>query len=143
MGIALLALVGVFLSAYLTLHRFGVVGSLVCGTTGGCDTVQNSEFATFAGVPVPLIGLGGYLLLLGVALAGLRPELTGDRRITLALLALSGIAFAFTAYLTYLEAFVIHAWCRWCIGSAVIVTLAFLLAVTEALRGGVGGGRWG
>ena len=76
MTIALLSLVGVFISTYLLLHKLGVVGTLVCGT-GSCDTVQASPWAVFLGVPVPAWGVAGYGLLLGVSPAGLRPGLWG------------------------------------------------------------------
>ena len=47
---------------------------------------------------------------------------------------LATIAFAFSAYLTVLEAVVIHAWCRWCLVSAAIATLIFLCSLPEAAR---------
>ncbi len=131
MAIALLALVGIFIAGYLLLHRLGLVGRLVCGAGGSCETVQASKYATFAGVPVPAIGLAGYVVLLLLALVGLRPDLTADRRITLALLALSFVALAFTVYLNALEAYVIHAWCTWCIASAVVVALTFVCALAD------------
>lgn len=131
MGIAVLSLLGVFLSGYLLLHRLGIVGTLACGASGGCETVQSSTYATFLGMPVPAIGVGGYLLMLATALVGAQPGLAGDRRIGLAVLALATTAFAFTAYLNYVEAFVLHAWCRYCLVSAALVVLIFLLSLTE------------
>lgn len=131
MGIAVLSLLGVFLAGYLLLHRLGVIGTLACGASGGCETVQSSAYATFAGMPVPAIGVGGYLLLLITALAGAQPALAADRRVGLALLGLATGALAFTAYLNYVEAFVLHAWCRFCLGSAALVVLIFLLSLTE------------
>ncbi len=131
MAVALLSLVGIFIAGYLLLHRLGLVGRLVCGPTGSCETVQASKYATFAGVPVPAIGVAGYIVLLALSLLGLRPGLTEDRRITLALVALSLVALAFTGYLNALEAYVIHAWCRWCIASAVVVALTFGCALAD------------
>ena len=133
MGIAALSLVGVFVSLYLTLHRLGLIGSLACGIDGGCSTVQSSSYATFAGVPVPFLGLGGYLALFLLALKG-ASGVDDERRMAIALLALSAVAFAFSLYLTALEAFVIHAWCRWCVVSAVIATLIFICSLPEAAR---------
>ena len=131
MAAAVLSLVGVFIAGYLLLHRFGLIGNLLCGAQGSCETVQASPYATFVGVPVPAIGLAGYAVILLVALAGLRPGLTEDRGITLSLIALSVVALAFTGYLNALEAYVIHAWCRWCIASAVVVALIFLAALAD------------
>jgi uncharacterized membrane protein len=132
MIIAVLSLVGVLISVYLTLHKFGMIGSLVCGT-GSCETVQSSKWAVFMGVPVPLVGLVGYLVLLVIALLGLQPERRGGA-IPWLLFLLADIAFTFTLYLTYLEAFVIHAWCRWCLVSAALVTLIWLAALFEIPR---------
>ncbi len=130
MAVALLSLVGVFIAGYLMLHRLGFIGSLLCGKSGACEVVQSS-YATFAGVPVPAVGLGGYLVLFVLALVGLRPELSEDRRITLALLALTLVALALTGYLNALEAFVIHAWCRWCVASTIVVALIFICALAD------------
>ncbi len=131
MAIAMLSLVGVFISGYLMLHRLGLIGSLLCGKSGACETVQSSSYATFAGVPVPAIGLAGYIALLVVSLVGLGPRLSEDRRITVTLLALMLPALAFTAYLSALEAFVIHAWCRWCVASAIVTVLIFMSVLAD------------
>lgn len=121
MAVALIALPGVFVSLYLLLYEMGVYGGLVCGAGGSCEVVQTSSWSVFLGVPVPGWGVAWYLAVLGVALLGLRPgaldEAWPDR--ALAVLAAGGVVF--TAYLTYLEAFVIEAWCRWCVVSAVLV----------------------
>jgi uncharacterized membrane protein len=69
-----------------------------------------------------------------LAVAGLQPGLLADRRIAAALLATTTLAFGFSMYLTYLEAFVINAWCRWCVASAIMATVLFLLALPELRR---------
>jgi uncharacterized membrane protein len=135
MGIALLALIGVLISAYMMAYTFGLTGSIVCGT-GGCETVQNSPWAVFLGVPVPVIGLVGYGLLLITAILGLQPHLEQDRRIALLLIVAAVAGAAFSAYLTWLEASVIHAWCRWCIVSASLAGLIVLFALPELRRAG-------
>lgn len=136
MGIALLSLVGLFISAYLLLHKLGVVGTLVCGT-GSCGTVQASPWAVFLGVPVPAWGLAGYGAMFAVSLAGLQPGLAASRRVGLTLVGLGAGGFGFSAYLTGVEAFVIHAWCRWCVASAVVATLIFVCSLAELRRPGV------
>lgn len=133
-GVAALALIGVFVSTYLLLHRLGFVSDLACGPDGGCSFVQSTRFATFAGIPVPLLGVVGYLAILLVALIGTRPGAPDQRWISVALLGLTGGAFAFSMYLTALEAWVINAWCMWCVISAIIATLAFLLSLPEIGR---------
>lgn len=133
MLMALLTLVGVLISVYMSAYKLGLVGSLVCGS-GGCEAVQNSPWAAFMGVPVPFIGLAGYAAMLITALLGLQPRFEDDRRISLVLIAGATIGLAFSAYLTYLEYAVIHAWCRWCIVSAILATLIFILALPEFRR---------
>jgi uncharacterized membrane protein len=127
-AIALLALVGLFLALYLFLHQIGVGGELKCGT-GGCDTVQASRWATVLGIPVAAYGVVGYAAILAVALAALQPAALGRRGPALLLAALATGGVLFSAWLTYLELFVIHAICRWCVGSAVIITLIWFVSL--------------
>jgi uncharacterized membrane protein len=133
MAMAVLSLVGLFIAVYLTLHRVGVIGTLACGADGGCSTVQTSSYATFLGIPVPFIGLAGYLVLFLVSMKATSGA-SDERRMGILLIALSAVAFAFSVYLTALEAFVIHAWCRWCVVSAIVATLVFLCSLPEAAR---------
>ncbi|MGH7477418.1 MAG: vitamin K epoxide reductase family protein [Longimicrobiales bacterium] len=133
MAIALLALVGTLISTYLLLHTLGWIGVLVCGA-GDCDLVQSSAYASFLGAPVPAWGVIGYGALLAVALASIQERWLADRRVAILLFTLATLGFAFSAYLTFVEAFVLRLWCRWCIGSAVIATCIFLLAWPELNR---------
>lgn len=121
-AIALLALIGLFISLYLSLHRLGIIGALQCGT-GGCETVQTSSYAVFLGIPVAFYGVAGYVALLVVSLVGLQPSWVSRREPIVLLAAMSALGLAFTVYLTYLELFVIHAICRWCVASAVVIAL--------------------
>jgi len=132
MIIAVLALIGVLVSLYLTLHKLGLIGELVCGT-GSCEVVQTSKWAVQFGVPVPVLGVLGYAVMFGLAIIGLQAR-PNDRMIGLALFVLADFAFMFTLYLSYLEQFVIHAWCRWCIGSAVIATAIWICSLAELPR---------
>jgi uncharacterized membrane protein len=133
MGAALLSLLGLFVSAYLYLYKIGRIGTLACGA-GGCETVQQSPWSRFAGIEVSLIGLAGYAGLLLVSLATLQPGLSSRRWPTTLLVVLAGLGVGFTVYLTYLELFVIHAICRWCVGSAVIIAAIFVVALLEWRR---------
>lgn len=130
MTAALLSLAGCFISAYLYLYKIGKIGTLACGT-GGCETVQLSQWSRFGGLEVSLIGLLGYAVLLGLSLMALQHPVSSRSPAMTLLLILSGFGVAFTGYLTYLELFVIHAVCRWCIGSAAIICAIFIVAVLE------------
>jgi uncharacterized membrane protein len=131
MAVALLCLAGIFISAYLWMFKLGLLGTLACGT-GGCETVQLSPQSRFLGIEVALIGLVGYVVLFGLALASLQPGLAAKRWPVQLLAVLSGGAVLFTAYLKFLEFFVIHAICRWCVVSAVIIATVFVLSLLEA-----------
>ena len=128
MVIAVLSLVGLLISGYLTIYKLGYLGTIQCGT-GGCETVQSSQYAYFLGMPVALWGVGAYTLLLLLAMVGLQPERLDDRRIALGIFGMAAVGVAFSAWLTYLEAMVIHAWCQWCVVSAILITLIFLLSL--------------
>jgi uncharacterized membrane protein len=128
-AIALLALVGLFVALYLWLHALGFGGAIKCGASGGCETVQTSQWAVFLGFPVAFYGVVGYLAVLIVALLALRPAALTQPRWNLLLLLLATIGVIFTAYLTYVELFLIHAICRWCVGSAVIITLIWIVSI--------------
>ncbi len=130
MTAALLALVGVLVALYLTLYKVGIVGDLTC-TVGSCETVNLSRYATFLGLPVAAWGVGFYALMLGVALLGLTSRFAESLGVALALLGLAGWGVLFSAWLTYLELFVIQAICMWCVISAIIVTLIFVAAIVD------------
>ncbi|MGH7527953.1 MAG: vitamin K epoxide reductase family protein [Gemmatimonadales bacterium] len=133
MGSALLSLLGLFLSAYLYLYKIGRIGTLACGT-GGCETVQASEWSRFAGFDVALIGVVGYAGLLLLSLASLQPGLATRRWPADLLAVLAGAGVLFTAYLTYLELFVIEAICRWCLGSAALIIGILIVALLDRRR---------
>jgi uncharacterized membrane protein len=99
---ASLAVIGVAIAGYLTWVHYADIEPICAGGGGGCEKVQTSSYAELAGVPVALIGLIGYLAILGSLLV---PGEAG--RMGGALLALAG--FGFSAYLTYLELFEIEA----------------------------------
>lgn len=135
--IALLALVGFCIALYLWLYKIGIIGRLQCGS-GSCEYVQTSRYGALLGVPVAFYGVVGYALIFVVALIGLQPAQLGKRWPTLLAAALSAGGFLFSVYLTAIELFVLHAICRWCVGSAVVITLIAAVAVAASLKG-----EWG
>jgi uncharacterized membrane protein len=133
MTAAALSLIGFFVALYLSLWKLGMMGPMVCATEG-CETVQLSEYSVFLGVPVAFYGLAGFTVLFAVSLAGLQGRWSERKEPSVLLLVLSGIGVAFAAYLTYLEAAVIHAWCQWCIACAVLITALFLVSIAGLVR---------
>ena len=130
MIIAALALAGVGLATYLAMYKLGMIGQLAC-TVGQCETVNLSRWATFLFLPVAVWGVGFYLVVFLVALAGTTERFVNAAWVSHLLLALTGWGVLFSAWLTYLELRVIHAVCTFCVISAVLATVMFLVAVME------------
>ncbi len=116
-----LSAIGVVLAAYLTyLHYTGIEPP--CSIKGNpCSQVQKSKYSELDGIPVALMGLIGYIAILGTLLA---PEVENSRLAT-AGIALAG--FGFSMYLTYREVFTLKKICEWCVGSATLLTIIMLL----------------
>ena len=126
----LLALAGIGVSGYLTWAHLANQ-SVACGQSQGCDIVQQSVYSEIAGIPIALFGLLAYLaLFILTLLRGYGPE-SFEGYIPLAIFGISLIGVLYSAYLTYLELFVIYAICRWCVSSAVIITVIFLLSLPD------------
>ena len=118
-----LAAIGGGIAGYLTyVHYAGL--QPVCGISHGCETVQTSEYAYLAGIPVAPFGLVTYIAVLASACS------RSDRAL-LSGFGLSLLGCAFSGYLTYREVFTIHAVCSWCVSSAIVFTL---LAAVNSIR---------
>ena len=126
-GVALVALAGTAVAGYLTYVHYQP-DALICTSSGGCETVQESSYAELVGIPVALLGLLAYLAVLALILWD-----TEAARTAVAAIALGGAAFA--VYLVALQAFVIDAWCVWClVNDLLLVPLLAILAVWRVLR---------
>jgi uncharacterized membrane protein len=130
MGIALLAMGGVVLAIYLSLYKLGMITELTCAV-GSCETVQLSEWATFLGLPVAVWGVGAYLAVLALALIGLQPAFAESRAISWLMVGLNTWNVLFSGWLTYLELYVIDAICMWCVVSAVLMLVIFVLSLLD------------
>jgi uncharacterized membrane protein len=122
----LLATAGAGISAYLAvLNLQGETG--VCVAVHGCATVQNSRYGKIAGIPVSVPGVAVYATLI-LAAIGWRVDFRG-RAPELAFVGfLCGLAgVLMSAYLTYVEAFVLDAWCIYCIASAILLVALFAI----------------
>ena len=129
--IQLLAIPGMFLAYYLLLYHNGQLFS-VCEPNGfeDCGLVSGpgAPYSSLGPIPVALIGLVGYLTIFFTIWLKDWVDFVEDYMPEI-ILGLTGIAFLFTAFLTALEAFVIHAYCRYCLMSAGIITIMLILAV--------------
>ena len=129
---AVLSLVGLALATYLSVAHLSGAG-VACGVSGGCGAVTTSEYSLFLGIPVALLGVAGYAALLMGSLAALGlPQPPAPLRWGLAGIACAG--FAFSAYLTATQAFIIGSYCVYCLTSASLMTAIMLLTLTAAAR---------
>ena len=125
-----LSLLGLFAALYLLWVYTSPSRPMVC-LGGGCDTVRASAYAYPFGVPIPAFGVANYVVL---ALLILAQDLVSARLARAFQYAVAGIScggFLFSIYLSSLEEFVIHAWCVWCVVSALVVTGIFILSLFE------------
>lgn len=111
-------------SAYL-LYIHWSKSSALCSGFGGCELVNSSPYSEVGGVPVALLGITGYALILLLSLWQSGTSAGTSLGIALALLGLSLIGVLYSAYLTYVELFVIKAVCPWCVASALLITGIF------------------
>lgn len=129
-ALALCAL-GAVISAYLLVADFMLGGAEFCLTGAGCDVVRESRYSSLGGIPVSLFGVLGYAVMVSAALSPL-----GRKTKWSLLFWLSAAAVGFSAYLTYLELFIIDALCSWCVASAAIAVALFALAASKRQAGG-------
>lgn len=123
-----LAVIGSAISAYLTyVHYSGELA--LCLGAGGCETVQSSAYAEIAGLPVALLGLLAFAAITVLAVLRLRGGSAAWTLTGLFGVSLGGTLFAL--YLTYLELFVIHAICPWCVAVDSVMVAVFVIAVLE------------
>jgi uncharacterized membrane protein len=125
-AIAFVAALGIGVATYITIADSGG-GSPTCLAGGhGCATVAESSYSHIAGVNIAIFGIAGYIFLLASAFFANDYARLGGFAV-----ALGG--FGFSIYLTYLEIFKIEAICQWCVASAVLMTIQFLLNATRLL----------
>ena len=121
------ALAGLGIATYLTVVHYSG-GDPVCAVAHGCATVQQSDYAALAGVPVGLLGVLGYLGLLAALI------IDGENgRSAAAFLSLGGLGFS--VWLTNVELGILDAICIWCVGSAVCMSLLAALTSFRFIRG--------
>jgi uncharacterized membrane protein len=125
-----LTILGIAVASYLTYIHYAGIKPLCGRNGGGCEIVQTSQYSKLAGVPVALIGLLGYVAILGSLL------MRQSESSRLATTAFTVVGCGFSAYLTYRELFSIHHICEYCVSSFVIITILMCLAIWSFLRGG-------
>ncbi len=131
-AIPMLSLLGIFVAGYLA-YIESTGAEAVCGPVGDCNTVNQSEYAILFGVlPIGVLGLAGYVAIVGAWLTARSDRGRASDWAKVALLGMTLFGTLFSVYLTFLEPFVIGATCAWCLTSAVVMTLLMLLTARPA-----------
>ena len=126
-----LSLLGLIVSAFLA-FEYIQTGPIVCPiTVTGCEIVRKSSYSQIFGIDLPYFGILFYL-----TIAAMSVWLTqkSDSLISKLRFLVSFSGFVFGLYLTFLEAFVISAWCIWCLASFIISGLIFLICLKQLLK---------
>jgi len=132
--IAVLAVLGIVVSSVSLQHHYAKSKTSYCdfGESFNCDLVNRSQYSSIAGIPVAMIGIAGYIALLALATFYREKAETPGM---LVLASAGGLAFAL--YLTYVEGFILQAWCILCLSSLTtifLITLLSVLLLTHTMR---------
>jgi len=104
-----------------------------CGGSGECETVANSPYAEIAGIPIAFIGLAGYVGILACVYLEARSSFW-QQNSPLIIFGMTLAGTLYSAYLTYVEIAVIHAICPYCVVSAILMTLLFVIAIIRLVN---------
>jgi uncharacterized membrane protein len=107
--------------------------ALVCPVGAECDAVVHSDYSKFLGFPVEILGVLYYAFIALAYIAILVVPSLAIQELFYLLFAVSGLAFIFSAYLIFVQAFVIRAWCTWCLASAGLSTILAYLAFISVI----------
>jgi len=131
---ALGTLVSIYMTAYKIVHEL-TNSNTMCLGSGDCAAVNESAYSEIFGIPVALVGVGGYLAILAVLLL----EKYGKNGFfkengPLLVFGLGVGGFGFTLYLVYVEAFILEAWCPFCVASQITMTILFIITIIRLVR---------
>ncbi|HEX8473391.1 MAG TPA: vitamin K epoxide reductase family protein [Pyrinomonadaceae bacterium] len=125
---AAVALVGLLDAIYLTVEH--LAGRTVrCTVVAGCDKVLQSDYSSVGGIPLAALGALAYFAVFSLAIL----SAFGYTRLRVLLTILVALMFAASLWLLYLQAFVIRAFCQYCLLSAAVTTLLLILVVAGRL----------
>ena len=127
-----LAILGLLVSIYMTIYKV-TNNEAMCIGSGGCSVVNASRYSEVNGIPVALIGVGGYAAILALLFLETKPGFFQENG-TMMLFGISLVGFLFTLYLIVVEVFFIKAYCPFCLTSQAVMTIIFILSVTRLIR---------
>jgi uncharacterized membrane protein len=127
-----LAFIGMLDSVYLLIYKISKNNAMCLGN-GDCSTVNASRYSEIYGIPVSLLGILAYLAITALLFLELRKIISRENS-TLLVFGLSLVGVIFSAYLTYVEFYVIHAVCPFCIISAIVIALIFVISIIRLFQ---------
>ncbi len=123
-----LAAIGLVVALYLLTVHWGW-WQAVCLGVGDCEAVNTSVYSELLGIPVALLGALSYAAIIALGVAVWQELYVEYARLARFFIAAIGVVFS--AYLTYLELYVIHAICPWCVTSAILITIILVLSILD------------
>lgn len=126
------AIIGLYITRIIYLQKRKKI-PLVCPFGADCNFVTSSKFSTFFGIKLELYGIVYYLMIIIVYLFFLIFPFLITKILLLILFGFAIAGFLFSIYLTLIQAFVIKSWCSWCLMSASISTIIFILSILGLL----------
>jgi uncharacterized membrane protein len=130
------AIIGALDAAYLTWVKLSHNEKLCAPGLGDCFTVNTSRYSEVYGIPIAIFGLVAFLTIIFILLWESRIPFLQENG-SLALFGISLVGVIYSAYLSYIEEFVLHAWCPYCVLSAIMILTIFIASIFRLKEEGI------
>ncbi|HIE24570.1 MAG TPA: vitamin K epoxide reductase family protein [Anaerolineales bacterium] len=130
------AIIGLLDAVYLTWIKLSHNETLCAPGLGDCFTVNTSRYSEIFGIPIAILGMATYLAIIGILFFEKRVDFLKENGL-LALFGISLVGVLYSIYLSYLEEFVLHAWCPYCILSAIVISIIFVISIVRIKKEGI------
>jgi uncharacterized membrane protein len=127
-GAIITALIGLAVSAYLAEAKLANKDVLCFEGMGDCNIVNTSAYSMWRGIPVAVLGVIGYVVILAIIII-MTKQKDQSSIIILACFGVTTFGTLYSLYLTYVELFIIHAVCPWCLTSAIAMFVLFIISI--------------
>lgn len=130
----ILVVIGIIIAGYLSYTKLANTSTIcVEGDAFNCDVVNSSAYSKIAGIPIAYLGLATYLFIGAILLLENRVAFLQEYGIML-LFGVTLFGFMYSMYLIYVQAAILKAFCVWCLGHEVVITLLFILSSVRLYR---------
>jgi uncharacterized membrane protein len=127
-----LAVIGLLVSIYMTIYKV-TSNEAMCVGSSGCSEVNASRYSEVNGIPVAVLGVGGYAAILVLLFLEQRSGFFEDNG-TMIFFGISLVGFLFTLYLIYVEIALIKAYSPFCLTSKAVMSIIFIISVVRLIR---------